>query len=392
MADKDTKYDRAFEFLTNHGKQAELAYNSRLQLWVPSIYSLTTKYRTLHTLPGAHIVEGQRRAVLCPTLRAFVDYQYGHEDSLADSQLDAAELELDWRKWLPEVEGLPLAQPPSPPAANSPQATEVLGGQPSPTVSGSHPAADSLPATEVLVGQPSPTGSVARPAADSLPTTEVLGGQPSPTASVSHPVAESPHQAELEAAKQRITYLESINHQGYQYSITLEQRINQLQQQLDNTYLRKVHLERANKVQEEQLQSFKEGFSDEGRLVQQVDTLEQQIDALQQQMFNANLDNDATIHNLKSQMVDMAASHEATVASLRGQLERQQQVIDTLTEGITIQQTAVREARQEGDELIVYYEKELDTARTNLIDRIIELEEELAMAHDEIKRLKEKKD
>ena len=395
MADKDAKYDRAFEFLTNHGKQAELAYNSRLQLWVPSVYSLTTKYRTLHTLPGAQIVEGQRRAVLCPTLRAFVDYQYGHDDSLASSQLDAAALELDWHKWLPEVEGSPAAAQfplayspaPLPPAAESPPATEVLGGQPSPQASVSHPAADSLPATEVLVGQPSPTGSVSRPA------TEILwGGPQAPEVFAPPSPVESPHQAELQAAKQHIAYLESICRQGFDYTTGLEQRITQLQEQLDKTTLEKVHLERANKVQEEQLQSFKEGFSDEGRLVQQVGTLETQIDALQQQMFNAHLDSAETIHNLKSQMVDMAATHEAAMASLRGQLERQQQVIDTLTEGVTKEQAAVKEARQDYDKLIVHYEKELDTARTNLIDKILELEELLAMAHDDIKRLKEKKD
>jgi hypothetical protein len=121
--------------------------------------------------------------------------------------------------------------------------------------------------------------------------------------------------------------------------------------------------------------------------VQQVETLEQQIDTLQQQMFNTHLDSAETIHNLKSQMIDMAASHETALASLRGQLERQQQVIDTLTEGITTQQAAVKE---EYHEVVKMYEKELETARTNLIDRIIELEELLEMANDEIKSLKEK--
>ena len=221
--------------------------------------------------------------------------------------------------------------------------------------------------------------------ADSLPATEViLGGLAAPEVGT--------YRAELEAAKKRIADLESICREGFDYTNGLEQRINKLQQQLDDTYVRKVHLERANKVQQEQLQSFKEGWSDEGRLVQQVGTLDTQIDALQQQMFNANLDNAETIHNLKSQMADMATTHEATVAFLRGQLERQQMVIDTLTEGITKEQAAVKEARQDYDKLIVYYEKELDTARTNLFDRIIELEELLDDANDEIKRLKEKKD
>jgi DNA repair exonuclease SbcCD ATPase subunit len=365
MADKDTKHQRAIEFLANHGKQAELVYNSRLQLWVPSVYSLTTKYRTLKDLPGAEIVEGQRRPVLCPTLRAFVDIQYGHDDSLANSELDAAALELDWHKWLPEVEPAPAGSPTvaqSPVAAPTPSPTVSISTKACPVQSPpplSPPAADSVPATEAFGASEA-----------SVPATEVLdaGEAVSPTS-----VADSPYQAELEEAKQRIANLESINHQ--------------LQDQLNLSAVREFDLARANKVLREQLQSFKEGFSDEGRLVQQVETLEQQIDTLQQQMFNTHLDSAETIHNLKSQMIDMAASHETALASLRGQLERQQQVIDTLTEGITTQQAAVKE---EYHEVVKMYEKELETARTNLIDRIIELEELLEMANDEIKSLKEK--
>lgn len=369
MADKDTKHDRAYQFLTNHGKQAELAYNSRLQLWVPSIYSLTTKYRTLKDLPGAEIVEGQRRPVLCPTLRAFVDCQYGHDDSLSNSELDAAALELDWHKWLPEVEGSqPGAPPPQSPAASPPDS----GSQPS----------YSLPATEVLGCPASPTASVSHPA-DSIPATELVWGGPAAP-------EVSPYQAELEAAKQRIAYLETICHQGFDYTTGLERRVNQLEEQLNKSAVKDHDLACANKVLREQLQSFKEGFSDEGRLVQQVETLEQQIDTLQQQMFNTHLDSAETIHNLKSQMIDMAASHETALATLRGQVERQQQLIDTLTEGITTQQAAVKEAHKECDEVVKMYEKELETARTNLIDRIIELEELLEMANDEIKSLKEK--
>ena len=130
---------------------------------------------------------------------------------------------------------------------------------------------------------------------------------------------------------------------------------------------------------------MREGMTDSGYMSQEISTLDAEVDALRQQLFEQSLD---TVPRDRYDALEASCSHAlASYKSLEAQCGRQELVIGDLTVEVVRLQQQVAEGDKEIEHLdlcLENSEKEVETVRTNLLDRVIELEEENEMLKSDL--------
>lgn len=133
------------------------------------------------------------------------------------------------------------------------------------------------------------------------------------------------------------------------------------------------------------------GFDDAGSIAQENTSLHKQVDSLQQEVGSLQEQLSDTRLGVAEALCNLEDEYKYEIVARDAQISRQQMAIDTLTAGVSNlqQQLAERDRKIANlEEAVAIGEKELETARVNLLDRVIELEDEVEWLNGELTKSK----